>query len=208
MIKMITRLFGLFLLLPSLVFAAGDFVEGKDYIRLAKPVATSGSNVEVAEAFWYGCPHCFSLEPAIKSWVKKLPDDVSFRKVPAMFGKEWKVHGQLFYTARALKLGAQVDYDIFNEIHVQNNRLNNPDAMAKFLAVYGVSKGDFEKAYSSFGVKKDMQKANAVVRGSKLTGVPAFIVNGKYRVSAREAGSNARMLEVVAYLAERERQAN
>ena len=41
-----------------------------------------GGKIEVIEFFWYGCPHCYSLEPAVNEWAKGLPKDVVFRRCP------------------------------------------------------------------------------------------------------------------------------
>ncbi len=206
MFKTIRTLLVLCLLAPLAAWAAEPYQEGKQYIRLDTPVSTLDSDkVEVAEAFWYGCPHCYSLEPAIEAWKKTLPDYANFRKVPAQFRKTWKDHGQLFFTIDALKLAPSVHEDVFSAIHNQKRGLTSTGDMAKFLEQYGVTDAQFNKAYKSFGVKNQLRKADAVVRGSKISGVPALIINGKYTVSAGTAGSNAEMLKVAQYLMEKER---
>lgn len=207
MLKLLTRFLTVLLLVPLLSQAGEAFEEGKHYIRLTQPLPTRvPTKIEVVEAFWYGCPHCYQLEPYIGPWAKALASDVNFRKVPALFGKEWKVHGQLYYTVRTLNLDAKVDAAIFRSIHEESRRLRDPDAMANFLKPYGVSEDQFMKAYKSFGVRNQMRQADALIRNAQLTGVPALVVNGKYRISAGEAGNAKTMLKVADFLIEKERQ--
>ena len=205
MIKAIKVLFALFVLAPMAAMAA-EYQEGKHYFKLDTPVATkSASKVEVAEAFWYGCPHCYTLEPVLNAWKKTLPEHAEFRKVPAQFSKTWRTHGQLYFALDALDIPKSVHDDVFNAIHKQGRKLASRDEMVNFVKSYGVSEADFDKAFKSFKVKNEMRKADAVVKGSRITGVPALIINGKYRLSAQSAGSNAEMLKVADYLIEQEK---
>ncbi|MTI12513.1 thiol:disulfide interchange protein DsbA/DsbL [Sansalvadorimonas verongulae] len=206
MIKQIIILFAVLLLWPLTVLSAEPYQEGVQYHRLDTPVPTQSSNkIEVAEAFWYGCPHCYRLEPTIEAWKRTLPDYASFRKVPAQFRPVWKSHGQLYFTIDALKLNPSVHEDVFNAIHKQGRKLATQEEMAKFVSRYGVKEAAFNKAYKSFGVRNQLRQADAVVRGSRINGVPALVVNGKYRISAQSAGGNAEMLKVAEYLIEKER---
>ncbi|MCK5893563.1 MAG: thiol:disulfide interchange protein DsbA/DsbL [Endozoicomonadaceae bacterium] len=208
MSKFLMRFLTVLLLVPLLAQAKDSFEEGNQYIRLTQPIPVSDPiKIDVIEAFWYGCPHCYELEPYIESWIKTLASDVNFRKVPALFGKEWKIHGQLYYTVQALSLDAKVDVAIFDSIHQKNHRLNDPDAMAKFFKVYGVSENQFMKVYQSFGVRNQLRQADALARGAQLKGVPSLVVNGKYRISSNNTGGAKKMLEVADFLIKKERQA-
>ena len=115
-------------LLFSAVFAAAslfgaaahadDIQAGKQYTDLSSPVPVSEpGKIEVVELFWYGCPHCYAFEPTLNAWSKKLPDDVAFKRVPAMFGGIWNVHGQLFVTLEAMGVEAKVHDAVFAAIH-------------------------------------------------------------------------------------------
>jgi thiol:disulfide interchange protein DsbA len=114
---------------------------GKQYVELNNPVPVSEpGKVEVVELFWYGCGHCYKFEDTINPWIEKLPEDVNFRRIPAMFGGMWNVHGQMFIALEALKVEHNVHAAIFNAIHVQGKKLATPDEMADFLATQGVDK--------------------------------------------------------------------
>ncbi|MEH6566556.1 MAG: thiol:disulfide interchange protein DsbA/DsbL [Halopseudomonas sp.] len=181
---------------------------GVHYVVLPTPAPTQDPDkIEVAELFWYGCPHCFAFQPTIHEWSKTLPEDVNFRPVPAMFGGDWNTHGQLFYTLESLGKLDEAHDAIFNAIHKQNNKLKDQDAMIEFLEPYGVSEEDFVKAWDSFGVKSKMNQAEQLARAYRASGVPCLIVNGKYRIEGKMAGSFENMLKIAEYLVEQERQA-
>ncbi len=193
----------------SLSFAA-EYEAGKEYIVIDNPVAVmQDGKIHVEEAFWYGCPHCFHLEPELEEWRKTLPDDVAFEGVPALFGRAWVSHAQLYYTADALGILDTVHTEIFEAIHLRKMRLLTPDEQKEFLvAKAGITEADFDKAYNSFTVKSRMKRGDQRIRAFGLNGVPALIVEGKYVVNATSAGSQEAMIDVVNYLIEKERAAN
>ncbi|TPD55181.1 MAG: thiol:disulfide interchange protein DsbA/DsbL [Thalassolituus maritimus] len=189
------------------VASAADYEAGKHYRVLENPVAVmQDGQIHVEEAFWYGCSHCFSLESVIVPWKKTLAKDVTFSRVPAMFGRAWVVHAQLYYTADALGVLDQVHSDIFNAIHLQKVRLLTKDEQRDFLMTKAdVSAEDFDKAYESFAVRSKMTRGDKRVRAFEISGVPTLIVNGQYIVDASSAGSQEDMVKVVDYLIEQER---
>ncbi|MEK9712581.1 MAG: thiol:disulfide interchange protein DsbA/DsbL [Thalassolituus sp.] len=191
----------------SAVAFAADFEAGKHYKVLEEPVAVmQDGKIHVEEAFWYGCPHCYDLESKISPWKKELADDVVFEGVPAMFGRAWIVHAQLYYTADSLGVLDKVHSQIFDAIHLQKLRLLTREEQRDFLvAKAGVTAEDFDKAYDSFSVRSRMTRGDKRVRSFKISGVPALVVNGKYVIDATSAGSQEAMLEVADYLIEQER---
>lgn len=187
---------------------AAPYQAGKHYVALPAPASTQEPDkIEVAELFWYGCGHCFTLEPLIQSWKKTLPEDVHFRQVPALFGNVWNLHGQMFYTLESLGKLEEVHPAIFQAIHNQNNRLDNEKAMLEFVAPYGIEADEFKRAWGSFGVRSKMDQANRLARAYRATGVPTLIINGKYRIEGGMVGGFEEMLKVAEFLVEQERQA-
>lgn len=161
--------------------------------------------IEVLEFFWYGCPHCNSLEPLLKDWAAKLPADVAFRKIHVGLGPSWVPHQQLFYTLESMGKADSLGPVVFNAIHVERNMLSRPEAMADLLAKHGVDRKQFVDTYQSFAVRTRMRKASSVAEAYGLDGVPAFGVNGKWFTSPSMAGGNAQALRVLEQLIERER---
>lgn len=163
--------------------------------------------VEVLEFFWYGCPHCFALEPLLRDWASKLPADVAFRKIHVGLGPSWVPHQQLFYTLESMGKTVALSPTVFNAIHVERNMLSKPEAMADLLAKHGVDRKQFLDTYASFAVRTRMRKAASLSDAYRVDGVPAFAVNGKWFTSPSMAGGNAQALRVLDQLIERERKA-
>jgi protein dithiol oxidoreductase (disulfide-forming) len=189
--------------------APGVAREGEGFIRIGQPVHTANPDkIEVTEVFWYGCSHCFHFEPMLAAWAKKLPDDVDFRHSPAMWNPLMVVHAQAFYTAEALGVMDKVHQPLFDEINLRHNRLGDEAALATFFQeVAGVEPDKFKKTFNSFGVASQVKQADARARSYGIAGTPELIVNGKYRVTGKSAGSRAEMLKVAEELIAKERAA-
>ena len=183
------------------------YEEGTHYVELQIPLKTRNpGKVEVAEYFSYGCPHCFQFEPMISAWYRQLPEDVVFQRTPAIWNADYQVYAQTYFTALALKVVDKIHTPLFNAIHNERRRLNSPEVMASFFADFGIEPEDFAKTYNSFGVRASVQQADSKGRAYRSTGVPALIINGKYRVEGSMAGSNANMLRIADYLIRKERE--
>lgn len=186
---------------------AQELVEGSNYITLTSPVPTAQpEKVEAAALFWYGCPHCYQLEPTLKAWSETLPEDVNFVRVPAMFGGIWNLHGQLFYTLETMQAERQVHDSIFNALHNSGRKLASATEIANFVAEQGVDKELFLKTWDSFSVKSKMEKAKQQAIAYQITGVPAMVINGKYRFDIGMAGGLQETVDVADALIEQERQ--
>lgn len=158
---------------------------------------------EVIEFFWYGCPHCYALEPALESWVKKLPDNVEFRRIPAVT-PAWEPDARAYYVAQMLGITDKVHKDLFDAIHIkrQLDLVRDEDAIAEFFSNYGVSKSDVKAAWHSFTVDSKIKEAKRLERRYHLTGVPMLVVNGKYTTGAGFPGiqKEDQILDVVDFL--------
>ncbi|MFP5405100.1 MAG: thiol:disulfide interchange protein DsbA/DsbL [Gammaproteobacteria bacterium] len=181
--------------------------EGRDYraIKPPQPVDVPPGKIEVLEFFWYGCPHCYSLEPLLKEWVAKLPDDVVFHRVHVPFGE--KRHQQLFYTLQAMGKAGELNDVVFRAIHVDHDRMDTPDKMIAVLSKHGVDPKQFRETFDSFAVRTQMRRAAQLVDAYQVEGVPAMAVNGKYYTAPSMVGSNAGVLRVLDQLIEIERKA-
>lgn len=195
-------------LTPAWSQAAEAFIEGTHFQRIDVPVPTGieEGRVEVVEVFSYLCIHCYSFDPLLSRWEAERPEDVEFNRVPAVFSQDWALLAQAFYTARALGVTQEMHGPLFEALHVRRLDLRDTAVMANLFATSaGVPEADFQRAFTSFSTKSRVMQGDAKTRAYGVTGVPTMIVDGKYRVDARMAGSNEQMLEVVDFLVERER---
>jgi len=182
--------------------------EGVDY-RVQQPAqpTETGNRLEVLEFFWYGCPHCFSLEPLLREWVRRQPADVALRKVHVALGPSWAPHQQLFYTVEAMGRSADLDEKIFAALHIERLALDRPEKMAEFLARHGVDRKQFLETFESFTVKTRQRKATQQAGAWGLDGVPGLGVNGRWYTAPSMARGNAQALQVVDWLLDKERKA-
>ncbi len=187
--------------------ARAELELGKQYVLVSPAQPTeSGKNVEVLEFFSYACPHCHELEPVLNPWVKKLPGDVTFRRMPAIFSDKWAVLARIFYAAEALGQLDRLHPAIFNAMHVDRLDLTNEKTLQDWVGKNGVEVKKFMDAYNSFSVQGKAQRAKQLTRAFAVTGVPALVVDGKYMTSASQAGSNEKLLPVLDELIKKARQ--
>jgi thiol:disulfide interchange protein DsbA len=186
---------------------SGRFQLGTHYQRFPSAQGTSSSpdQIEVAEVFWYGCPHCYTFDPYLENWRQNLPEDVNFVRIPAVWSAQLQVHARAFYTARALNVIDELHTAFFREIHINGNYLLSQEALADFFASHGVSADDFNAAYESFSVNSFMNRAEDLSRRYRIASVPTVIVNGKYTTDAGMAGSYEDLMELIDVLVEMER---
>lgn len=182
--------------------AAGAYVEGQHYVRLSQPVGVSApaGKIEVVEFFWYGCSHCYAFEPALDAWVKQLPADVVFRRVPVLFRRNpFSIHQRIFYTLEAMGQLGRLHRKVFDAIHGEKNLLDTEVAVGDFMVKNGVDRVQFQSAFTSFGVltkscKADQKledcKDSRLAQAYKIDGVPALGVQGRYYTSPALAGGD------------------
>jgi len=181
-------------------FAQQAPVPGRDYFDLNPPQATeSPGKIEVTEFFWYRCPHCYALEPQLTSWVKQLPKDAQFRRVPAMFNDDWAIDARIFYTLESLGQVERLHKALFDAIHQQGGVRLKGDAYAKWAADWAAKQGvdakKWDETFRSFTVSTKVRRASQMTQAYKFDGVPALAVQGRWVVNA----SNS-MLSVADYL--------
>lgn len=195
--------------LTAQVTLAETFKAGEHYEVLPATVMTSDkSKIEVVELFWYGCGHCFHFEPMLTVWKAQQADDIVVKQQPAMWNKTMTLHAKAFYTAQALGLLDKIHEPLFAALNdkTQRRTLNNEEGLQAFFVKFGVDKETFTKTFNSFGINSQAKLADSRARSYRMQGTPEIVVNGKYRVAAGLAGSQAKMLEVASFLIEKERQ--
>lgn len=196
--------------------ATPGFTEGVNYVAVSPAQATTikPGQIEVIEFFWYGCPHCYALEPYLEAWLKHKPANVVFKRIPVAmaWGEHMDVDGYAYYTAQALGLEPKIHTPLFDAIHKDRQfaLVSDKDALQGFFAHYGVSKKDFDATWNSFSVQLKMDQAANIEKLYGLEGVPTIIVNGKWKTGAeyKNAEGNymspAQIMQCVNMLVQRE----
>ena len=180
--------------------------EGRDYVRLNTPVAVpAGGKIDVIEFFSYGCPHCYSFEPMLEQWIKRLPPDVAFRRIPASFNPTFEGYAKLFYALEATGQVEALHKRVFAAIHVQRQRLDKEADIAAFATANGADGAKVVEAYKSFGVATKLRQAKQAADAYKIDGVPALGIHGRWFTSGALANGNDKALAVADHLIQRAR---
>ena len=190
--------------------AQTEFQVGTDYNRLTptQPTSSSPQQVEVAEIFWYGCPHCYNFDPYLNDWEPRAADYVNFVRIPAVWNPLLRLHAQAFYTAQVLGKGEEMHQPLFAEIHQNGNYLDTPDKLAEFFARFGVDREEFTRTFNSREVNTALQRAEELNQRYQISSVPTIVINGKYTSNASMVGSYERLIELIDTLAASERGAD
>jgi len=191
------------------------WTEGVNYTRLvpAQPTAAAPGQIEVLEFFWYGCPHCYAIDPSVETWRKTKAPYIAFSRVPVMWSAGHRSTARLFYALKSLGKLDQLQSEIFKEIHVNGDPLIAADPndaagaerlQSAFVAKFGIPADQFAAAYHGFDVTTDLQRADELGLRYRIEGVPTFVIAGKYVADVRSAGSPERLLALVNDLAAQE----
>lgn len=188
--------------LPALAQPA-PFKEGKDYAKLAKPVASSApaGQVEVIEFFWYNCSHCNEFEPTFANWVKTTPKNASVHRVPVAFNASFAAQQKLYYTLEGMNKVDELHARVFRAIHVERQNLSKEDAIFAWVAKQpGMDMAKFKEVYNSFTVSNQVRRATQLQEAYGVEGVPSMGVGGRYYTDGTMAGSMPGVLAVVNHL--------
>lgn len=150
--------------------------------------------VEIAEFFWYGCIHCYNLEPVLETWLPKLPADAYFRRIPAVFNERWGHDATIYYAFEALGVLDKVHRPFFDAIHKDRLKTDNPAALAEWLTKHGLDPQKFDVTMKSFGVQSKTKRAAQLTGASRIDGTPAMMVHGRYTISTEQGRSREGML--------------
>jgi thiol:disulfide interchange protein DsbA len=161
------------------------------------PTDSPSGKIEVVEFFWYECPHCYELEPVLEKWIAKLPQDVEFRRVPATFNERWNISARVFFALESMGLLAKLHKPLFDAIHKDRLKVTDERQLNDWLQRQGVDTAKFQATYKSFAVESRLKRSQQLVGASKIDGVPALLVNGRYLVAAGgTVGSHERMVAI------------
>ena len=185
----------------SLLVAAAAFTAAgawaQSYQKMDNPQPTDGSGkIEVIEFFWYGCPHCYAMEPSVAAWLKAKPADVEFKRIPAYSGG-WVPMAELFYTLEAMGKSDALHGKVFDAIHKDHLNLNNKKILDKFLSDNGIDPAEYDKVQKSFSVVNKLNRDKQLTMLYQVDSVPRFFIAGKYVTSGDIAHGNEKIMAAI-----------
>jgi thiol:disulfide interchange protein DsbA len=177
---------------------AQGLVEGRQYTRIKSPVPVeTGKKIEVIEFFSYGCPHCATFEPLLQEWMKTLPPDVAFVRVPVSFQPRWEILAKDYYTLEALGEGQKLSPEAFIAIHEKGVSLWNEGTFFDWAAAHGLDRKKVEDLYNSFTMASRLSRAKQLARTYNVESVPLVVIDGKFVTSPSQAGTHAATIAVM-----------
>lgn len=192
MLQLPAALFAALLALLSAVPAAAQQpVRAEIDYRVIKPqpVAVAPNRIEVIDFFWYGCPHCNNLQPALERWIGRKPADVVVRRIPAILRDSWAPHARIYYTLEALGEVERLHQQVYHGYHVEELHMSKPEVMSAWAVRHGIARERWEQAYNSPEVQRKVEEAAKLTRAYAISGTPSLVVNGRYLTSGNMAES-------------------
>ena len=189
----------------SVFIAAFTFAAGAAWAQPAAPFTLlnppqptdGGGKIEVIEFFWYGCPHCYAIEPLVNAWLKAAPKDVVFKRIPAYPSDAWGSMAVMYYTLEAMGILDQYHAKVFDAMHKQNVNLANKTKRDEWLKANGIDPAKYAEVEKSFTVNTKIARARQMTQSYKVDTVPRFFVNGKYVISGESAGGNDKIFSTI-----------
>jgi len=192
------------LFLSTIVFAVepklnANFKQTKKEIETSSP-----GKIEVIELFWYGCIHCYSMDPYLTKWADSLPNDVIFKRVPAIPRKSWIAGAKAYYALETLGLESKLHEKLFEAIHKEKNLdPNNEKALIDWVTLNGrLDKKEVQSAFNSFSIDTKLKKSYKIFKDAGATGVPTIIIDGNYMTSSTMAGGEQNAIDITNYIIE------
>lgn len=193
------------LLATFIILITSPNVFAQKYVQISTEKQQESKSIIIYEFFWYGCPHCYNLEPTMERIEADLDKDTKIVKLPVALRDSWIPHAKLYYALQQMGKIDKVHNLIFEEIHLEDNRLNTEQQMVDFLGKHGIDTNKFMEKYNSFGTEARIKKASNLAKKYQINSVPTIIVNGKYLTSGSYVSSYDELYSVINLLIERER---
>jgi thiol:disulfide interchange protein DsbA len=180
------------LIATSAMASPSDPRNGAEYTTLAAPQPTNavGKKIEVIEFFAYHCPACNMMEPYVAAFIKKHPNDVTFKRIAYPFTGPNDPEAHLFYTLEAMGKSEEYGPKVFHAFHVEHQRLTTDQLILDWVGKSGLDKAKFTEYFNSFGVLTKLRRAPQVTQLYKIDGTPTFVVDGRFVTSPGMVGQS------------------
>jgi thiol:disulfide interchange protein DsbA len=168
-----------------------------EYRLIAPQPAETGDRIEVIDFFWYGCPHCNDLQPALEGWIKRKPVDVALRRIPAILSDSWAPHARIYYALEQLNEVERLHQKVYYSYHVEQLYMSKPDVVVEWAVKNGIDRKGWLDAYYSPAVDAKVERAKKLSEAYTVEGTPTLVVDGRYLTSGSLAPSLHGMIPVL-----------
>lgn len=168
-----------------------------DYRLISPQPVETGERIEVIDFFWYGCPYCNELQPALEAWDKRKPPDVALRRIPAILRDTWAPHARIYYTLELLGEVGRLHQKVYHSYHVEQLSMSQPDVMEQWAIKNGIERQRWLDAYYSPEVDARIARAHELARRYEVQGTPSVVVDGRYLTSSSMTPSVNGVIPVV-----------
>ena len=187
----------------STLALAVEPMPGVNFKTTKKIISTeSKDKIEVIELFWYGCIHCYNMDPYLDQWADSLPKDVTFKRVPAIPRKDWVESAKAYYALETLGIVNKLHEKLFDAIHKEKLfSHNDTKALINWITLNGkLDKKKVESAFNSFSMKSKLSRSYKIFKAAGATGVPTMIIDGKYFTSSTMAGGEQNAIDIMNFI--------
>ncbi len=174
-----------------------------DYRVITPQPVSIAEGIEVIDFFWYGCPHCYNLQPALERWISRKPPDVTVRRIPAILRESWAPHARIYYTLEALGEVERLHQRVYHDYHVEKLAMSKPEVMSDWAVRNGIARERWDQAYGS--VTPKLAEAAKLTRAYMVGGTPTLVVQGLYLTSGSMVESLDSMITILEGLLQRVR---
>ena len=181
---------------------------GKAYLDIQPPhdTAVKKGEVELIEFFWFGCIHCYNVDPAVHKLVARLPRNVRFTRIPAVFNDRLAILARGYYTLDALGQKERLSENLFESIHAWGIPMETEQDFIDWTSkAAGVDRKKVSDLYYSDRVKAKVDHARKLSSEYHIDNVPMFVVNGKYITDLVIAGDESALFNTIHTLLAKER---
>ena len=168
-----------------------------EYRLIPAQPAETGERIEVIDFFWYGCPYCNELQPAMEEWSKRKPDDVVLRRIPVILRDSWAPHARIYYTLELLGEVERLHLAVYHSYHVEQLSMSKPEVMEQWAAKHGIERQRWINAYFSPEVDARIARAFQATKRYDVQGTPSVVVDGRYLTSSSMTPSVRGVMPVV-----------
>lgn len=156
---------------------------GDNYREIKQQPVADDKRIEVIDFFFYACPYCNELRPALERWRKSLGDDVVFRRVPAVRRDIWTPLARTYFTLEALNEVERLHEEVYKSYHDEKLHMSKPDVMADWAASRGIDRARWLEIYQSELTTRKVEEARRLTDAYDIQGTPSIVVNGRYLTS-------------------------